>query len=160
MRAVKPSLPKRNAARPQNTVKPPKLDVAKALECKCAFCDATKDLLICDWPSRRWMLTSIAALAPGDQVYRGKIRSRLLRSHQGVVRESGLHPQWGFWQVRGEFGDGRSMLIYGTVRKRVLAMMPAPCDAWCCPLHRVERGEGISSGVYCRNHWMAWQEVA
>lgn len=131
-------------------------DIQQASPPTCAFCDATKDLLLCDWLRPGWAKTPLLSLSVGDKVYRGKLGKHLLRRLTGTV-QSVSTDEWGI-MVKATFGDWQDASIRGGPRKRVLAFVPAPCGQWCCPLHRVERGE--FPHAYCRDHWMAWTTVA
>jgi hypothetical protein len=122
---------------------------------KCAFCEETANLLPCAWPTLKYLPVPILALTIGDRVKRLKESPRRRSRPPAVV--SGIEDHGDYRIVnlkrprRGETG-----VWARNSRKRVLCLVPAPCDTLCCESHRAERG----AAVHCQEHWHAWRDVA
>jgi hypothetical protein len=145
--AAAPQMTKREELRLREMAKPP----------RCAFCDATGDLLTCDWLVPRFVRVQYSDLHVGDRVRRANDRCEGRTS--ATVTELELRAPEPFRVeilLPGKRGLKRFVVQPGSP---VQVLGVGQCDQWCCPLHRVERGE-VFFPAYCRDHWMAWQEVA
>lgn len=125
---------------------------------QCSFCSEEAHGP-CAWPVERWVEREASELVPGEIVRRHKENEADAAHTIRVDSVSKLDEMLlrVVVVIKPKSGEPLMKMFETNTFQLVRVLRKVPCGALACENHLAARGPGIYN---CRDHWMAWENVA